>query len=109
VFVDEQSWSFATVHSFVQHFFSHSTSQAFSSELQLPAIMQLIGADLSEPYSIYTYRYFIHAWPELSFLVSHSFHFRAGPVLVAVDAALLLSSPATVLLIRYLRLGMICD
>lgn len=29
----------------------------------------LITKDLSEPYSIYTYRYFLHTWPQLSFLV----------------------------------------
>ncbi|KAJ3193489.1 N-alpha-acetyltransferase 30 [Irineochytrium annulatum] len=41
----------------------------YESELQLPSIMRLIENDLSEPYSIYTYRYFLHAWPQLSFLV----------------------------------------
>jgi len=40
----------------------------YKSELQMPAIMQLIQKDLSEPYSIYTYRYFIHNWPHLCFL-----------------------------------------
>ena len=43
---------------------------AYESELQMPAIMALITKDLSEPYSIYTYRYFIHSWPQLCFLVS---------------------------------------
>lgn len=42
---------------------------AYENELQMPAIMQLITRDLSEPYSIYTYRYFIHNWPYLCFLV----------------------------------------
>ncbi len=37
-------------------------------ESQLPSIMRLISAELSEPYSIYTYRYFIHNWPELCYL-----------------------------------------
>lgn len=32
--------------------------------------MELITKDLSEPYSIYTYRYFIHNWPHLCILVS---------------------------------------
>nr|CAB3264176.1 N-alpha-acetyltransferase 30 [Phallusia mammillata] len=40
----------------------------YKSELQMPAIMHLITKDLSEPYSIYTYRYFIHNWPHLCFL-----------------------------------------
>jgi hypothetical protein len=42
----------------------------YESELQMPGIMRLITKDLSEPYSIYTYRYFIHNWPQLCFLVS---------------------------------------
>jgi peptide alpha-N-acetyltransferase len=40
----------------------------YESEKQMPAIMSLIQKDLSEPYSIYTYRYFIHNWPNLCFL-----------------------------------------
>ena len=34
----------------------------------LPAIRQLISKDLSEPYSIYVYRYFLYQWPDLAFL-----------------------------------------
>ncbi|VDM76698.1 unnamed protein product [Strongylus vulgaris] len=37
-------------------------------ETQIGDIMRLITKDLSEPYSIYTYRYFIHNWPELCLL-----------------------------------------
>ena len=44
----------------------------YESELELPHIMKLMKADLSEPYSIYTYRYFIHNWPSLCFLVCQS-------------------------------------
>lgn len=43
---------------------------SYKSELQMPDIMRLIQKDLSEPYSIYTYRYFIYNWPKLCFLVS---------------------------------------
>ena len=43
----------------------------YKDETQMPLIMNLITKDLSEPYSIYTYRYFIHNWPFLCFLVSH--------------------------------------
>ncbi len=50
----------------------------FKSELQMPDIMRLIQKDLSEPYSIYTYRYFIHNWPHLCFMV------RMGPLLLFV-------------------------
>ena len=45
----------------------------YISEMQMPMIMRIIQKDLSEPYSIYTYRYFIHNWPNLCFLVSDSF------------------------------------
>lgn len=40
----------------------------FEDENQIDDIMRLITKDLSEPYSIYTYRYFIHNWPELCVL-----------------------------------------
>ena len=48
----------------------------YESERQMGEIMKLITKDLSEPYSIYTYRYFIHNWPRLCYLVSksHSCH-----------------------------------
>ncbi|CAJ0930342.1 unnamed protein product, partial [Mesorhabditis belari] len=40
----------------------------YKDETQIAEIMALITKDLSEPYSIYTYRYFIHGWPELCIL-----------------------------------------
>ncbi|XP_060530944.1 N-alpha-acetyltransferase 30-like [Cylas formicarius] len=43
----------------------------YQSELQMPMIMKIIQKDLSEPYSIYTYRYFIHNWPKLCFLAMY--------------------------------------
>lgn len=39
-------------------------------EQYLPAIRSLISKDLSEPYSIYVYRYFLCQWSHLCFLVS---------------------------------------
>ena len=48
----------------------------YESELQMPDIMRLMKADLSEPYSIYTYRYFIHNWPNLCILVRSTGWFR---------------------------------
>lgn len=36
----------------------------------LPAIRSLISKDLSEPYSIYVYHYFLYNWPHLCFMVS---------------------------------------
>ena len=41
----------------------------YDSEEQLTDTIQLMKADLSEPYSVYTYRYFIHQWPHLCMLV----------------------------------------
>mmetsp|Transcript_5211 Transcript_5211/g.8974 ORF Transcript_5211/g.8974 Transcript_5211/m.8974 type:complete len:158 (+) Transcript_5211:56-529(+) len=41
---------------------------AYENELQMPGIMRLIEKDLSEPYSIFTYRYFINNWPQLCYL-----------------------------------------
>ncbi|KAL0482844.1 N-alpha-acetyltransferase [Acrasis kona] len=47
------------------------TFDTYKSELQLPRIKQLMDVDLSEPYSIYTYRYFVNIWPHLCFLCYH--------------------------------------
>lgn len=47
------------------------TYKVYESELELPSIMKLIQKDLSEPYSIYTYRYFIHNWGHLCYLALH--------------------------------------
>jgi N-alpha-acetyltransferase 30 len=35
----------------------------------LPRIRALISKDLSEPYSIYVYRYFLYQWGDLCFMV----------------------------------------
>jgi len=45
----------------------------YKDETQIEHIVRLITKDLSEPYSIYTYRYFIHNWPYLCFLVYRCF------------------------------------
>ena len=52
---------------------SEITYMPYESELELHHVMRLMKADLSEPYSIYTYRYFIHNWPNLCFLVCNSY------------------------------------
>eukprot|EP00904_Undaria_pinnatifida_P007424 jgi/Undpi1/3811/HiC_scaffold_16.g07180.m1 len=41
---------------------------AYEDERQLDDIMSLVDRDLSEPYSIFTYRYFLHNWPGLCFV-----------------------------------------
>lgn len=56
----------------------------YQSELQMPDIMRLIQKDLSEPYSIYTYRYFIHNWPKLCFLAMHN-NLCVGAIVCKLD------------------------
>ena len=46
--------------SYVQYDISHEPRY-------LPQMRALIAKDLSEPYSIYVYRYFLYQWPELCF------------------------------------------
>ncbi|TDG47362.1 hypothetical protein AWZ03_006221 [Drosophila navojoa] len=43
----------------------------FNDESELKAIQSLIDKELSEPYSIYTYRYFVYNWPELCIFARH--------------------------------------
>lgn len=75
--------------------------EMYESELQMPHIMKLMKTALSEPYSIYTYRYFIHNWPQLCVLAKcedvcvgaivcklemHHFNIRRGYIaMLAVD------------------------
>mmetsp|Transcript_12306 Transcript_12306/g.18645 ORF Transcript_12306/g.18645 Transcript_12306/m.18645 type:complete len:200 (+) Transcript_12306:94-693(+) len=37
----------------------------YENEKHLTEIQSLVSADLSEPYSIFTYRFFLHNWPKL--------------------------------------------
>ncbi|PRW59895.1 N-terminal acetyltransferase complex C component MAK3 [Chlorella sorokiniana] len=46
--------------------------------------MRLIDNELSEPYSIFTYRYFLHSWPHLCFLVFKGDH-CFGTVVAKMD------------------------
>jgi peptide alpha-N-acetyltransferase len=46
-----------------------TASHVVPAHPQMPPIVRLIERDLSEPYSIFTYRYFINNWPNLCFLV----------------------------------------
>ncbi|XP_055905811.1 N-alpha-acetyltransferase 30A [Eupeodes corollae] len=56
----------------------------YESELQMHDIMRLIQAELSEPYSIYTYRYFIYNWPKLCFLAAHGNEY-VGAIVCKLD------------------------
>lgn len=44
---------------------------SYDGEDHLPLIMGLVDKELSEPYSIFTYRYFVYLWPQLCFLAFH--------------------------------------
>lgn len=44
---------------------------SYGGEHHLPLIMRLVDEELSEPYSIFTYRYFVYLWPQLCFLAFH--------------------------------------
>lgn len=44
----------------------------YQSELELPIIAALIEKELSEPYIVYTYRYFLNQWPQLCWLAWRS-------------------------------------
>ncbi|KAF8866328.1 acyl-CoA N-acyltransferase [Acephala macrosclerotiorum] len=46
----------------------------------LPAIRALISKDLSEPYSIYVYRYFLYQWGDLCFMALHP----TNPLLIGI-------------------------
>lgn len=52
---------------------SEITYVSYGGEHHLPLIMSLVDHELSEPYSIFTYRYFVYLWPQLCFLVSTSY------------------------------------
>lgn len=56
----------------------------YESELQMQDIMRLIQTELSEPYSIYTYRYFIYNWPKLCFLAAHGDEY-VGAIVCKLD------------------------
>lgn len=43
--------------------------ETFKDAAELPDIMALMEKDLSEPYTVFTYRYFIDNWPQYCWLV----------------------------------------
>ncbi|KAF9447483.1 acyl-CoA N-acyltransferase [Macrolepiota fuliginosa MF-IS2] len=56
----------------------------YTGESDLPHIMALVQNELSEPYVIYTFRYFLHQWPHLSFLAYPSDPLNSDPIGVIV-------------------------
>lgn len=55
-------------HSQVIHEENDLTYLTYSHEEQLSLMNDLISKDLSEPYSIFTYRYFVNFWPQFALL-----------------------------------------
>lgn len=47
-------------------FLKYST---FANIDELDVMIKMIESELSEPYSIFTYRYFLQNWPKLCYLV----------------------------------------
>mmetsp|Transcript_12367 Transcript_12367/g.34730 ORF Transcript_12367/g.34730 Transcript_12367/m.34730 type:complete len:212 (-) Transcript_12367:311-946(-) len=59
----------------------------YRSEDDLDLVMALIDNELSEPYSIFTYRYFIYNWPNLCYLAFDSATGKAfGTVVCKLDS-----------------------
>lgn len=58
---------------------------SYRSEAQMPDIMGLVQQDLSEPYSVYTYRYFIHNWGNLCWLAYYR-NLCVGTIVCKLDA-----------------------
>lgn len=44
--------------------------ETFKNEEDLEPIIKLVEKDLSEPYSIYTYRFFIYDYPKMCIMVT---------------------------------------
>ncbi|CAK0786179.1 N-alpha-acetyltransferase mak3 [Coccomyxa viridis] len=47
------------------------TYRQYCGEQDIHYVMDLVDNELSEPYSIFTYRYFLHSWPRLCWLAFH--------------------------------------
>ena len=50
--------------------------KTYDNEKELDIIMSLVSQELSEPYSIFTYRYFLEKWPHLCYLVWIIIHLK---------------------------------
>jgi len=48
------------------------TYKVFDEEHEMTDIVALIDKDLSEPYSVFTYRYFIYNWPQHTHMAMHN-------------------------------------
>jgi len=59
--------------------------QYTDEDTQLPLISAIIDRELSEPYSVFTYRYFLNNWPELCFLAMSSARECVGVIVCKLD------------------------
>ncbi|KAG9019611.1 N-alpha-acetyltransferase mak3 [Tulasnella sp. 427] len=59
----------------------------YTTEDDLPDIMDLVQSELSEPYVIYTYRYFLNQWPHLAYIAYTSNSTRPVGVIVSKQEA----------------------
>ena len=60
---------------------------SYAGEAQIAAVMALICKDLSEPYSIFTFRYFLDAWPEYCLLAHASAHTSSSTSLASSSSS----------------------
>ncbi len=59
--------------------------QYTDEDTQLPLITAIIDRELSEPYSVFTYRYFLNNWPELCFLAMSGERECVGVIVCKLD------------------------
>ncbi|KAF2478140.1 acyl-CoA N-acyltransferase [Lindgomyces ingoldianus] len=59
--------------------------ESSKEESYLPAIRLLISKDLSEPYSIYVYRYFLYQWGDLCYMALSPSHDLIGVVVCKLE------------------------
>ena len=62
------------------------TLSTFRDETQLDAVMALIARDLSEPYSVFTYRHFVGGWPGYTILAHDADGALVGAVVCKAEA-----------------------
>ena len=62
------------------------TIEVYNGDTQLDALVGLMEVDLSEPYNVFTYRYFVDQWPHLTYLAFSTSEALAG-VPSAADVA----------------------
>lgn len=54
------------------------TIEVYNGDTQLDALVGLMEVDLSEPYNVFTYRFFVDRWPDLTYLAFSTSEALAG-------------------------------